>query len=149
MPWPIGQSFDEICEAYVRYMKKRYGNCPTVVCDGSSTKGTTHVRRAKGRNGKAVRIQLSNPLSISKNSFLLNKSNKQNFLLLLGNQLTKNGIVVDHVSGDADLLIVQTSLLVVLQLSLVRIRICLYLHYIISRTENLFFFTNEPKQSKR
>ena len=135
---------------------KRYGNCPTVVFDGgydaASTKDTTHVRRAKGRNCKEVRIQLNNPLSISKNSFLLNKSNKQNFLLLLGNQLTKNGIVVDHASGDSDLLIVQTALLVAKDYPTVIIGedtdlLVLALHHF--KDEEALFFTSEPKQSQR
>ena len=91
-------------------IKKRYGNCPTIVsdagCEVASTKVTAHLRQAKYRIGKTVRLHLNNQLSMSKSDFYLSKSNKQNFLLMLGDELTKTGITVNHASGDADLLIV-------------------------------------------
>ena len=53
-----------------------------------------------------MRLHLNNQLSMSKSDFYLSKGNKQNFLLMLGDELTKTGIMVNHASGDADLLIV-------------------------------------------
>ena len=48
VPWTVGHIFAQICHAYVKYIKKRYGNCATVVFDGGydavSTKDTAHVR---------------------------------------------------------------------------------------------------------
>ena len=112
--WTVGHTFAQICQAYVTYIKKRYGNCPTVVFDGgydaASTKDTAHLRRAKGRIGKTVRLYLKNQFSMSKSNFLLSKANKQNFLLMLGDELTKTGITENHDSGDDDLLIAQTAL---------------------------------------
>ena len=112
--WTVGHTFAQIFQAYVTYIKKRYGNCPTIVFDGgydaASTKDTAHVRRAKVRIEKTVRLHLNNQLSMSKSNFLLSKGNKQNFLLMLGDKLTKTGITVNHDSGDDDLLIAQTAL---------------------------------------
>ena len=93
VPWTVGNTFAQICQAYVTYIKKRYGNCPTIVVDGgydtASTKDTTHLRRAKGRIGKTVRLYLNNQFSMSKSNFLLSKGNKQNFLLMLSDELPK------------------------------------------------------------
>ena len=57
-----------------------------------------------------MRLHLNNQLSLSKSDFLLSKGNKQNILLMLGDELTKTGITVNHASGAADLLIAQTAL---------------------------------------
>ena len=63
------------CNYDVTYIKKRYGNCPTIVSDGgcevASTKVTAHLRQAKYRIGKTVRLHLNNQLSMSKSDFLL------------------------------------------------------------------------------
>ena len=49
--WTVSDTFAQICQAYVTYIKKSYGNCPTGVFDEgydtSSTKGTAHIRQAK------------------------------------------------------------------------------------------------------
>ena len=68
VPWFVVCTFAQICQAYVTYIKKRYGNCPTIAFDGgyeaASTKDTAHVRRAKGTIGKTVRLHLNNQLSM-------------------------------------------------------------------------------------
>lgn len=55
-------------------------------------------------------LHLKIQLSVSKTNFLLSKDNKQNFLLMLGDKVTKTGIMVNHVSCHADLSIVKTAL---------------------------------------
>ena len=94
VPWTVGDIFAQICQAYVTYKKKRDGNCPTIVFDGgydaTLNKDEVHVRRAKGRIGKTLRLHLNNQLSMSKSNFLLSKGNKQNLLLMLGDKLKKN-----------------------------------------------------------
>ena len=156
VPWTVGHTFAQICQAYVTYIKKRYGNCPTIVFDGgydaASTKDTAHVRRAKGRIGKTVRLHLNNQLSMSKSDFLLSKDNKQNFLLTLGDELTKTGITVNHASGDADLLIVQTALKAAKDYPTVLIGedtdlLVLALHHFTN--EKALYFTYEPKQNQQ
>ena len=56
-----------------------------------------------------MKLHLNNQLSMSKSNFLLSKDYKQNFILMLGDELKKTGIAVNHGSGDADL-IVETAL---------------------------------------
>ena len=94
VPWTVGDIFAQICQAYVTYKKKRDGNCPTIVFDGgydaTLNKDEVHVRRAKGRIGKTLRLHLNNQLSMSKSNFLLSKGDKQNLLLMLGDKLKKN-----------------------------------------------------------
>ena len=60
---------------------------------------------------------------MSKANFLLSKVNKQNFLLMLVDKLTKAGIMESHACGD-DFLIVQTTL----KAALVRILTSLFFH---------------------
>ena len=114
VPWTVGHRFAQICQAYVTCIKKRYGNCPTIVfdagCDAAPAKDAAHVRRAKVRMGKTVRLYLNNQLSKSKSNFLLSKGSRQNYLLILGEKLTKTCIAVNHASGDSERLIVQTAL---------------------------------------
>ena len=87
---------------------------------------------------------------MSKSNFLLSKGNKQNFLLMLGDELTKTGIAVNHASGDADLLIAQTALKASKDYLMDLIGedtdlLVLALH--ISQMKKLF--TYEPKQSQQ
>ena len=135
VPWTIGHTFAQICQAYVTYIKKRYGNCPTIVFDGgydaASTKDAAHVRRAKVRIEKTVRLHLNNQFSMSKSNFLLSKGNKQNLRVMLGDELTETGITVNHASGDADILIVQSAIKA--------------LHHFTN--EKALYFTYELKQS--
>ena len=92
-----------------------------------------------------MRLHLNNQLSLSKSDFLLSKGNKQNILLMLGDELTKTGITVNHANGDADLLIAQTALkaakdhpTVLIGDLLVLALIYLFLHCTISRMKKLF-----------
>ena len=66
--WSAGQTFNQICDNYKSYIRKRYGQYPTIVFDGgynvASTKDSTHIRRAKGRVGKKVQLSLGNKLTI-------------------------------------------------------------------------------------
>ena len=49
-------------------------------------------------------------LIMSKAKFLVNNTNKQQFIKMLGDQLEMNNCKVYHAPGDADLLIVQKSI---------------------------------------
>ena len=151
LQWTVGDTFAQICQAYVTYIKKRYGHCPTTVFDGgydaTSKKDAAHVRQAKGRIGKTLRLHLNNQLSMSKSNFFLSKGNNQNFLLK-----KKTDIVVNHGSGDADLLIVQTALKAAKDYRTVLIGedtdlLVLALHYFTN--EKALYFTYEPKQSQQ
>ena len=58
MNWSKGVTYDDICDGYVRYVLKHFGEGTIIVFDGyddtPSTKDTTHIRRSKGKIGKAV-----------------------------------------------------------------------------------------------
>ena len=146
LQWTVGDTFAQICQAYVTYIKERYGHCPTTVFDGrydaASKKDAAHVRQAK-----AARLHLNNQLSMSKSNVFLSKGNNQNFLLK-----KKTGIVVNHGSGDAELLIAQTALKAEKDYRTVLIGedtdlLVLALHYFTN--EKALYFTYEPKQCQQ
>ena len=77
--------------------------------NGPSTKDITHVRRNMGIVGTPVRFTNGTPFRSSKDSFLKNVENKQNFMYLLGTYLEERGINVRYAESDADVLIVDTA----------------------------------------
>ena len=81
----------------------------------------------------------------------MSKDYKQNFLLMLGDELTKTGIAVNHGSGGADL-IVETALKATKHYPTVLIGedtslLVLALHHFTN--EKALYFTYEPKQSQQ
>ena len=89
---------------------------------------------------------------MSKADFLLSKGNKQNFLLMLGDELSKTGSMVNHASRDADLLIVQTALKAAKGYPTVLIvedtdLLVLGLHHFTN--EKALYFKNELKQNQK
>ena len=89
---------------------------------------------------------------MSKSNFLLSKDNKQNFLLMLGDELTKTGVAVNHASSDADIFIVQTILKPSKDYLTVLIGedtdlLVLALHHFTNA--KALYFTYEPKQSQQ
>ena len=112
--WAKGQTYNEICDSYVDYVIKRYGEGTTVVYDGydgkPSTKDTTHVRRTKGKQGIAVHFTGEMRLNMKKTDFLTNLDNKQRFLEMLAIKMNEAKLQAIQSSGDADLLIVQTAI---------------------------------------
>ena len=111
VPWVRGETFREITLKYVNFVLTKFGKS-IIVFDGyhfSSTKDITHRRRTKGKTGVLVTFTLDMQLSISKDVFLLNKTNKQIFIEFLGSALTSFGCFVHHADADADVLIVQKA----------------------------------------
>ena len=49
-------------------------------------------------------------LAVTKEVFLSNKENKQRFIIMLGEELSKKGCTVFHDTGDADCLIVKKAM---------------------------------------
>ena len=86
----------------------------TVVFDGylngPTTKDCIHLRRTHGKGSAKVKFSVNTPCETKKEHFLSNCKNKQNFINMLGQCLQENGIHVQHATGDADLLIVQTAI---------------------------------------
>ena len=60
-----------------------------VIFDGyeeRSTKDMTHMQRSKGKNGLSVRFSIDMNLTVTKEAFLNEISNKKKFVKLLGEQ---------------------------------------------------------------
>ena len=159
VPWTLGNTYQEICDSYNNYLLNNYGSKDniTVVFDGgyfhATTKDTTHLRRTKGKHGKKIIPSLSNHLTVKKNDFLLNNSNKQAFLLLLGSQIENEGIKVQHASGDADLPIVAAALEIASKTSVTVVGedtdllVLLLYHYVITSHKEVYLFSNISKKA--
>lgn len=112
IPWQKGASFKAIFQVYVDYLKKHFSGA--IICFdgylGSSTKDMTHMRRTKGKSSPTISFTEDMCLSTTKESFLLNKMNKQKFIQLLSSELVKNSFMIYHADNDADLLIVEKTI---------------------------------------
>jgi hypothetical protein len=112
LPWHRGKTYSDICRQYTNYVRGRYGQ-PIVVFDGysegPSIKDSTHQRRAGAFVGATVHFTEEMVFVSKKDEFLSNKGNKQRFINLLSDHLEQAGACVKHAGGDADLLIVQTT----------------------------------------
>ncbi|KAK6167175.1 hypothetical protein SNE40_021270 [Patella caerulea] len=97
---------------YVDLVKQNVG--PVVVFDGygngPSTKDGAHQRRTRGVVGyKISGFMGTKVLTTTKERFLSNETNKNNFIILLKTHLESQGIRTRRASGDADCLISQTG----------------------------------------
>ena len=112
LPWPRRASFSEICKLYTDYVTKKYANSVTVFDGyeiGPSTKDNTRLRKFKVKIRAKVHFKEDMILQSKKEEFLANMVNKEQFIYLLSEKLRQAGCNTVHVTGDADLLIVQTA----------------------------------------
>ena len=111
IPWARGTTYKEICSIYRGYVSKKYGEAVVVFdgYEGKSTKDMTHQRRTKGQAGETVTFTSDMQLTMKKDQFLANKTNKQQFIIMLGDHLEMSKCEVHHSPGDTDLLIVQKA----------------------------------------
>ena len=156
IPWTRGETFACILKRYTEYVQKKYGKA-LVVFDGycaASTKDMAHRRWAKGKQGPTVSFTKEMCLTVTKDIFLSNSMNKQNFLKHLGDDLQTAGCEVFHASSDADVLIaqkavesanVQDTVLVGDDTDL----LVLLLHHSNSTGQGLFFAPEPKKNAKR
>lgn len=70
----------------------------------------THQRRTGGKTATSVTFSDDMKLTMKKDHFLSNSSNKQSFINILSRYLQKVGCKTHISQADADLLIVQTAL---------------------------------------
>ena len=110
--WPRGSTFNAVCKMYVDYVCREFTQ-PVVVFDGylagPSTKDIAHLQRTGGVVGVQVNFDGEMTITSKKEHFLANSRNKQKFVTMLGEKLHAAGCKVVHADGDADVLIVQTS----------------------------------------
>lgn len=112
IPWPHGSpTYRELALLYCNYVTRNYGQA-CIVFDGYqevNTKYMTQLRRSKGKQSTEVTFTDQMKCSQHKDTFLSNPTNKQRFIILLGEYLEYHNCVVLHSQGDADVLIATTG----------------------------------------
>ena len=111
IPWARGSTYRCICTQYPEYVTKEYGQATVVFdgYDGTSTKDTTHQRRTRRNAGAKVTFDEDMQVTMKKEQFLANKTNKQRFINMLSTKIRAQNCQTHHAAGDADLLIVQKA----------------------------------------
>ena len=69
----------------------------------------TYQRRSNGNAGTTVTFTGDTPVTLKTDPFLAYRKNRQRFIFMLSEELTKKNCETHHASGDADLLIVQKA----------------------------------------
>ena len=114
--WQANSVFTDLLNSYYEYMKHRYRSYERccIVFDGyshsMSIKSTEHARRSFKTASANVTVSDKMVVTTSREMFLRNIPNKAQFIKMLGAHLEARGLEVVYSSGDADILIVQTSL---------------------------------------
>ena len=104
--------FREIAMLYVNYVRKHYRSC-FIVFDGyetATTKASERTRRQEGKKAQAVIIDEDNEVPYSQVQFLANEGNKTQLIRLISKFLVHDCQMVYQCKGDADTMIVSTSL---------------------------------------
>ena len=113
IPWQRGKTYNDICRLYTNYVTIRNGHA-IIVFDGYqeelSTKYDAHGRRTGGRTGTTVDFTRDMVTKSKKEDLLSNKDNKQRFIGMLGQILEHVGCETRHAKGDADVMIVETTI---------------------------------------
>ena len=103
--------YQDICSLYCGYLSRNFRPA-ILVFDGyriPSTKYTTYQRRIGGNFEIGVTFTGDMKLTMSKDVFLSNVANKQNFIDTLSHYLQLTGCLTEHAEEDADQLIAQTA----------------------------------------
>ena len=79
-------------------------------CSTGTTKDGAHERRTGGRACPTVDFTRDMVMGSKKEDFVSNKDNKQRFIRMLGQSLEHVGCETRHAKGDADVLIVETTI---------------------------------------
>ena len=156
IPWQIGDTCKSILQSYTSHVKKRYGKAVILFdgyTSGPSTKDGTHQRRLGTLQGRAVNFQTQMSLKIKTEEFLSSDENNQRFINFLSDSLEAAGCEVHHPKDDADLLIVQTAIKVVLQRNVILARddtdLLVLLCYLTTNVKYNLFWRPEPKKGKK
>ena len=105
-------TFKEIVKQCCAFVKKHYGVCTVVFYgypDGPTKKDQTHSDRYRSQEGTEITISPNTHLTVKKDDFLPNKSNKTGLIKLLSDEFSSKGIKVLLATDDADSLIAQTA----------------------------------------
>lgn len=112
--WQFPTTYEEIYKQFFKYIVYHYGKNSTIVFDSYDSNLTTkeqeQIRRYQKVSCPDLHFSESTRTTVSQSTFFSNKINKQRFILQLSKHLEKSGVSVLHAEGDADNLIVDTSI---------------------------------------
>ncbi|GBN71359.1 hypothetical protein AVEN_27954-1 [Araneus ventricosus] len=111
-------NFGDIAKSYLTYIQTHYGSNVAIVFDGypsdvngKSTKRAERIRRANLHSSHKIFNEATCP-EISQDQILANERNKVRFIDLLKKFLNKANVTVKQAVESADVLIVETAVLV-------------------------------------
>lgn len=108
--WKKNQTYDDILNDYVTHVQQY--NSPTIVFDaytsGPSIEDEFHLRKCNGVTGVKIAFTKSMPFNSKKDSFLINKSNKQRFTDMLCDKLIQNGCNIIRANNNLNVEIAKT-----------------------------------------
>ena len=105
----------KLCQNYVNYVKRKFGSRAVVIFDGreneeNSTKAHEHRLRSFKYISREIHFDLRTTVNTSQGKFVANSMNKVRLINFLKLYFEKEGFHVKQGRGDADSLIVSTSL---------------------------------------
>ena len=112
--WPKPATYDEVCQNYVQYVIRHYGQDAKVRLNGYEqqlfTKVVEQARRASKKMSASILINGAMPTTASQADFLSNVKNKGRLIKMLIDHLRAAEVDVQQAPADADTLIVSTTL---------------------------------------
>lgn len=112
--WNVGTKFHSICDQYVAYIHKHYGENCTVVFDGygdlNSTKRAEQKRRGSTKTSVDINFDENMKVTVQQEHFLANENNKTKLIHLLTQKMAASGIETKVATGDADTTIVRCGI---------------------------------------
>ncbi|GFW13738.1 uncharacterized protein TNCV_2105621 [Trichonephila clavipes] len=111
--WQLNETFQMICEHYVRYLKKYYNNNTYVVFDGykkDGIKSAERNRRALKSKCADIEFDENMPLKVTQDKFSSNNKNKSRLIEISRIKLADNNMFACQAESDADKLIVDTAI---------------------------------------
>ncbi|KAG1706167.1 Carcinine transporter [Nymphon striatum] len=112
--WPANPTYSQVCDSYVSYTERHYGNEAIVVFDGyectTSTKSAEQKRRATKSSSRDIMFDESMQTVTTQSAFSSNDRNKTRLISMLVQQFKDKFIKTRQATADADRLIVETAL---------------------------------------
>ena len=112
--WNVGSKFYSICDQYVTYIIKHYGENCTVVFDWygdvNSTKRAEQRRRGTTKTSVDINFDENMNVTVQQEHFLANEKNKTRLIHFLTQKMAARGIETKVAIGDADTTIVRCGI---------------------------------------
>ncbi|KAG1667826.1 hypothetical protein GQR58_018190 [Nymphon striatum] len=112
--WPANPTYSQVCDSYVSYTERLYGNEAIVVFGGykcaTSTKSAEQERRATKSSSRDIMFDESMQTVTTQSAFLSNDRNKTRLISMLVQKFKDKFIKTRQATADADRLIVETAL---------------------------------------